>query len=301
MGIYESETQIKLQVTLGSQPDNYHENFWGSDFRWTSTLPIAWKNLESQDFSLKPVISTATMPDSDSQFASIASYWTTAIHLLGLGMGWTNIGEGLRLWSRQDYPMGAHPILDFLKRSYGRNLYSLELYFATKDREGIFWALNNLKPEPQGFKAGPTWESLDYDWKNTGYLERLGSRQRLFAESLLVGGVDPLHLEDHTVRSFNAEWLEPVDSYYSSDDNLRFLFVYPRYAGWATSLARNSELQEVGSQGLDSSLEVRVDIERLGSLGSFAFNRSTQRWFLYSKKYWSLGTQLESHEWGNPV
>jgi hypothetical protein len=204
--MYSDGDEQGLKFELGVSPilGVNHRFFWGDEFNWTSLLSVAWKNIENPGLAIRPIVSKKKSSNSSPQIYSSASYWSTAIHLLGLGMGWTNIGEGLRIWREADFRKDHHPILDFIWRSYGEDIYSLELYFATQQRWQIFNSLSEMgnRVSSETSQPGPNWRSLDYDWQNVGYLESLKSKSRNLAEQLLEGGIDPLHLERHIVESF---------------------------------------------------------------------------------------------------
>ena len=80
-----------LNWQLRTQTDESLEkyrNFWGDEFGWTALLPLAWTSYSAPGFSVKPVFSES---EDMADIYSAAAYWSAAIHLLGLGLGWTDI------------------------------------------------------------------------------------------------------------------------------------------------------------------------------------------------------------------
>jgi hypothetical protein len=62
-----------------------------------------------------------------SQNAAIA-IWSASIHLLGLGMGWSDIEKGLTEWETVDFATGYHPVLDTVRKLCGDDLASLAFH-----------------------------------------------------------------------------------------------------------------------------------------------------------------------------
>lgn len=302
--MYSDSNEKGLKFELGVAPtvDSDHRGFWGDEFNWTSLLRIAWKNIETPGISIRPILASKSPSNPGPDVYSAASYWSAAIHLLGLGMGWTNIGEGLRLWRETGYRKGQHPILDFIARSYGTDVYSLELYFAAEPRWGLFRSLSEMgeRGTNPNSEPGPKWQSLDYDWKNVGYLESLKAKSRKLAKQLLDGGSDALHLERHVVESFMPQGLEYSGRQLTQLSEFKFHLSYACYAGWAHNLSRETKLSELFRSENITKIEIRVEINSLGELGSFAFDTESGRWFMFSNSYGAHSLQQDSHRWGNP-
>lgn len=296
-----NENELKFEIGIFQADPQQHWDFWGDDFNWTALLPVVWRNIESPGLSVRPVLPKKSEGNSDLEAFTAASYWSAAIHLLGLGLGWTNIGEGLRHWRESGYRQHQHPILDFVEKSYGKDIYSLELYFATEARWGIAESLVNMSDLALRPNAGPTWMSLDYDWRNVGYLKSLNAKSRRLAEKLLEGGTDPLHLEPHVTDSFRQRDLENTSQRVTHLGESKFLVKYSRYAGWAHNLAREIDLKSMFRSGLDLETEVRVELENFGPLGRFCYSNESGRWFLYSDRYGAPSLQIDAHRWGNPL
>jgi hypothetical protein len=143
--------------------------------------------------------------------------------------------------------------------------------------------------------------SLDYDWRNVGYMKSLNAKSRRLAERLLEGGTDPLHLEPHVTESFRQRDLENTSQRVTQLGESKFLVKYSRYAGWAHSLAREIDLKSMFRNGFNWETEVRVELENFGPLGRFCYSNESGRWFLYSDKYGAPSLQIDAHRWGNPL
>ena len=113
-------------------PDMDYMGFWGDQYEWTALLPVAWKMI--------PTNNRLIHPSGDHQAA--CCWWNTALHLLGLGMGWTNIATGLQNWRRLDYPTN-HPILQLVFDSYGESIEALEAFLMMKPQRNLAFS-NNL-------------------------------------------------------------------------------------------------------------------------------------------------------------
>ncbi len=273
-----------------------HKNFWGDEYNWTALLPIAWKSFEARDFSIKPDKSGRS---SELRNYQAASYWATAIHLLGLGMGWTQIGHGLRTWRENNYITESHPILDFIWRSYGEDIRALEVYFGVSERYLIFGALSRMSDSPM-VSTDPVRPMQDYSGWEREYTSESNTESPL-AQALLSGG-DALHLESHVVDSFT-----PNDMGYYFRPQVRnfkspyvFDLEFGNYGGWGLLLSQVDELKKFSEDGFREDLEVNVYIRSLGFIGRFMHHNNSGRWFLYSDDFGAPSLQWSSHMWGNP-
>ena len=74
----------------------WYQDFWGDQYRWTSLLPLAWKMIDYPWFEFPKTINESPSDNEVSHDAAAAT-WNAALHLLGLGMGWSDIGRINRL------------------------------------------------------------------------------------------------------------------------------------------------------------------------------------------------------------
>lgn len=284
--------QLRTQTDLSLEKYN---NFWGDEFGWTALLPIAWASYSAPGFSIKPVFEASE--DMEETY-SAASYWSAAVHLLGLGMGWTDIGGGLRQWRDKDYQDGNHPILDFIKRSYGEDIRALEVWFGVHQRHRLQETLYELARKPMEMMEEPADFSLYMQWE-IDYVDV--ARERRTLPSRLLDGGDALHLEDHLVNSIRGEDGRGAEPWINkrNGDNANNVTFY-RYGGWAFELAHMSELRPRNNDVHVMDQAVKVEIENIGYLGDFVLHPSSNRWFVFSHTYGVPSLQWEAHYWGNP-
>jgi hypothetical protein len=284
--------QLRTQTDLSLEE---YRNFWGDEFGWTALLPLAWTSYSAPGFSVKPVISES---EDLADIYSAASYWSAAIHLLGLGVGWTDIGEGLRKWRDKDYPDQYHPILDFIKRNYGQDIRALEVWFGVGQRYRLQETLSQLAHKPMELMEEPADFSRYTQWE-IDYVD-VPKHEKTLASRLLDGG-DALHLEDHVVESIQSRdgpGAEPWINKRRSENSKAVTFY--RYGGWAFDLAELSELRPNDGDVHRMDQAVQVDIENIGKLGDFVLHPDSNRWFVFSHTYGVPSLQWESHRWGNP-
>ena len=277
---------------------NRYRDYWGDEYGWTALVPIAWKSFELPGFSIRPKLSKAS---GEKSTYKAASYWTMPIHLLGLGMGWTDIGHGLRVWREGRYQLDHHPILDFLWRSYGEDIRALEVYFGAGERWDIYSALRGMKSEDKGEEPfrneGPPYR----EWADE--YERLASSPKpSLTAKLFWGGTDPLHIERHVVDSFKPESSNPGRARVRElGDGIRFKVTYDTYAGWAHRLAHQAEFRQFSEDGFREDLEIQVELDRFGYLGRFMHHNESGRYFYYSDSHGAPSLQWDAHRWGNPT
>lgn len=269
-----------------------YKNFWGDEFRWTALLPFAWKLIDNHWLEFPDL----ALYDSDEEtaFNSAISIWSAAIHLLGLGMGWSDIEKGLAEWETLDFATGYHPVLDLVKKLCGDELDLLE--FHIRQNRGIYgWVFSQIDeaPEKVNLERNPRSDPDEIqDWAaDMAPLGRL----------LLHGGSDPLHLSPHFRDSVIG------DDEFSRDFKLdrlrgdRYVLRLPRYAKWPLQL-KNCGAQERNEIGEFLYESVDVQIENLGSIGLFVGGggQYDRRRFRYSETYKEIkaGSQYISHYWG---
>jgi hypothetical protein len=282
------------------------ETAWGEQYEWTSMLPVAWKLVGTSDTRIRPSSSTSKRDPS---------WWFTPLHLLGLGLGWTDIGKGLYEWQRQGYPKGAHPILDLVFNTWGQSIAALEIWL-----RGSMWTgelekpLSDLRDEPfESFKLSPIPETEKDELfeEEISRLKRLdlSGRRISLAKNLLSGGYDPLHLSVHFPGSVwpnqDPNHLAFVTDEYSEGDNDAYAInpeeylweaYFDRYAGFHVQLNVLAAGMMTG-EVFSGKEKVRVHIKNFGYLGEFMRHEKTRRWFLF---YESEDVRFDdAHLWGN--
>lgn len=284
----------EFHTEAGLSLDRYMD-YWGDEFGWTALLPLAWTSYSAPGFSITPKFNANE--DIENTYLA-ASYWSAAVHLLALGMGWTDIGEGLRRWRENEYPSDHHPILDFVKSVYGEDIRALEVWFGMIQRYRLREILTDLSGKSLGLMEEPIDYSRYLQWEEE-YVDLPGERRSLTQR--LLNGSDPLHLEDHVASSIQGSgnlganpWISTGNS--SSSKTVTFY----RYGGWAVELSKLAELRPDDSSVHAIDQAVSVDIEKIGRLGDFVLHPGSNRWFVFSHTFGVPSLQWDSHLWGNP-
>lgn len=258
-------------------PDMDYMGFWGDQYEWTALLPVAWKMI--------PTNNRLIPPSGDHQAA--CCWWNTALHLLGLGMGWTNIATGLQNWRRLDYPTN-HPILRLVFDSYGESIEALEAFLVMKPQINLEFSNNLNFGHRYLVEEFLVIRFEDFDISTPErYLEQAKIRHRFdkrwrLAENLLLGGTDPCHLSDHFPfgNGLNEGIIYEAKHY----EEPEFIFEFgPRigiridsYQDFPYHLNR---VREAFNSDMSSNLIISVFINSLGHLGDFAYAPETNRWF----------------------
>jgi len=299
VGEYNSAPDLawKLKTRTNQSLDRYRY-YWGDEYGWTALLPMAWKSFELPGFSIHPYLTKA---GGEKNAYKACSYWTMPIHLLGLGMGWTDIGHGLRVWRESRYQLDHHPILDFIWRSYGEDIRALEVYFGATNRWEIYSALRSMSSVDNLREPSSSEESVYREWKQE--YERFDSSDKPRLTTMLHwGGTDPLHLETHVADSIRAA--DPLPGRATIKEfggGIRFKVTYDCYAGWAHRLADQEEFRQFSEDGFREDLEIQVELRDFGYLGRFMHHNESGRYFYYSDSHGAPSLQWDAHRWGNPT
>lgn len=283
-------------------PGMSYRDFWGDEYLWTALLPMAWK-LCSTNGRLKP-------PGEDFQKA--VSWWSVPIHLLGLGMGWTNIALGIQQWRHQKFP-DDNPILRFIKDSYGTSIEALEAFLVTRDSFN-YEIVETLKLH--GYQEFSVDDNLTVDQysdlelgDDKWYLEtasrsyEFGPRWNM-AKFLLNNDGDPLHLSMHTLNSLAFDET-PIHDESELDDpkvlfqtKVRIGVEIPAYKGFPYRL-----IEAMGMHGEehDQSPIVSLFIKSLGHIGDFQHSPVTGRFFMVGDQDTRMSDPHQLHLLGNSV
>ena len=272
----------------------WYQDFWGDQYRWTSLLPFAWKMIDYPWFEF-PKTLTESPSDNEVSHDAAAATWNAALHLLGLGMGWSDIGKGLTEWETLGFSSGHHPVLDMVIKLCGEDIESLIMHVG-KNFGSYLQVFSSIDESPskmsQNFVMHP---ELDSMMRNSSNKENLSYR-------LLFGGYDPLHLTVHFKNSVigRSQFSRNYRLEQLNDD--RYILHLPRYAAWALQL-KNCGASSVNELDEVSYGTVEVQIENLGSLGVFVGGGGghlDRRWFRHSETYKEIrpGSQYASHSWG---
>ena len=292
--------EVNWSVRL-SNLDSHSQEYrmaWNDDYLWNSMLPLAWPCIDSVGISIRPRYQRfgSAVPHENA-----VAQWSMAIHLLGLGLGWTDIGKGLRTWAAHSFGEGFHPILDFLARNFGPEMQALEIYFGVNPRYQLLEVLESFKSiDSKGATGSHSYVFADeYAYRAEQYLQRSDPTSKSIGQHLLNGG-DALHLESHCSNSFLGN--QNGGSFMGLDDRKehgQFVSIWtPWYGGWAYRLAMTSQNWKTDDLLGPESKFVNIDVEGIGSLGTYIWHPTTKRWFRYTKHYRGF-QQTEAHEWGN--
>ena len=272
----------------------WYQDFWGDQYRWTSLLPLAWKMIDYPWFEFPKTINESPSDNEVSHDAAAAT-WNAALHLLGLGMGWSDIGKGLTEWETLDFSTGHHPVLDMVKKLCGEDIDSMITHVGENSSSyaEVFSSIDEYPAKiNQNFN---THVEPDLIIRNLSNKESLSYR-------LLFGGYDPLHLTVHFKNSVigRSQFSRNYRLEQLTDD--RYILHLPRYANWALQL-KNCGASSVNELDEVSYGTVEVQIENLGSLGVFVGGGGghlDRRWFRHSETYKEIrpGSQYASHSWG---
>ena len=247
--------------------------FWGDEQNWSGLLAYVWRNFDDPNQCLDP-------PGEDvyARVIQQRQLWTAATHLILVGLGWNDPCAGLRKWRESSYETGLHPILDFLWRTFGDRIEALEIYFGLQTRWDTLLALPSRKAEGSSWLTRLEDRSAEYEDRRGRWIE--ASPPGSLGRELFTGGTDPLHLARHVAASLEPARLatDYVPDMQPVGNGNQFLMRHDRYAGWLHVLYDSVAMASLDHGGQVPIREVLVHIHRLGFIGVFRFDESTERW-----------------------
>jgi hypothetical protein len=282
------------------------ERFWGEQYEWTSMLPTAWKLIDSGDVRIKAPSAAECEP----------SWWNTPLHLLGLGLGWTDIAKGIDAWERTGFRTEGQPLLNFVYNTWGPSIAALGLWLriygqgvveplvALRDRNFVSRPLGNIRAKEVQMMQDEVIELM----RNYGH----DGKRLALAEKIIEfdGGYDNFHLSLHFEGSIwpNEEGdLRSREVEDFLDDDVECYELYPeeywfeahleRYAGFHVQLNAIAA-GFTGESVFNGKETVRVFIKNFGYLGNFTRHPETQRWYLNNLED-SEYSAADVHMWGN--
>lgn len=272
------------------------EDFWGAQYEWSSMLPIAWKLTTSTQLRVKP---------SRADSARDPGWWFTPLHLLGLGLGWTDIGKGLYEWERQGFPRN-HRVLDFVFNTWGHSLTALQYWLrgshmATEIEDSLS-DLRDRRVETHRLAPLP-YDDIEAAFSSaTARLEQAGvaARPLALANKLLFGGSDPYHLSGHFAASV---WPDDerdeyeADAYALNPDEYIYVAKLDKYAGFHVHLNMLAA-GLINGEVFNGKETIQVYLNEFGYLGTFKRHEQTRRWYLIEEARDGYSTD-EVHLWGN--
>ena len=272
-------------------------DFWGDEYAWASLLPAAWSAIDTPYLHGTVVPQSVYVdrgPGSGEDWFHRASTWTSILHLLIVGMGWTDLSTGLKRWSSHDFGPGHHPVLDLVRtmcekhdlrvlEHFLRPLHNNDLMFEISARLG-----NPARPRPE---IRPSHENSD----EAEIAETLGLASAL-GRSLVVGGSDPLHVTMHVQHWLQrTEWSR--DAKISEVSKGRYVVLANTYLAGIGVLARSELTRLDDPEDHHTEAWAEIQVAGLGSLGNY-FGVTGRRWFRVSESYGNMAAQFSSHEWG---
>lgn len=283
------------------------ERFWGEQYEWTSMLPTAWKLIDSGDLRIKaPSRVQGCEP----------SWWNTPLHLLGLGLGWTDIAKGLETWESTGFQTEEQPLLHFVYSTWGPSIAALGLWLRISGGDVVSPLVElrnkNYVARPLGNIRAKEVEMMRDEvvdlMRNYGH----DGKRLALAEKLIQfeGGYDMFHLGLHFAGSIWPN--EPGDLSSREvedflDDDIECYELYPeeywfeahleRYAGFHVQLNAIAA-GFTGGAVFNGKETVRVFIKNFGYLGNFTRHPQTQRWYLNNQGDFDLSA-ADVHMWGN--
>ena len=271
-----------------------YQNIWGDEPRWTSMLTYGWSTCRQP--CLAPVVQIDTDAEGTVQITDQnIGLFTLLLHLLGLGMGWTDIASGLRSWRASHYRPNQHVILDYAIATAGaEGLTALEafcgqhLYSQMGDALGLLRAFPN-NSQPFGF-------SNEIERASRELAEQLTSSEDMNIE------YDSLHLTSHvadSIKGIFGDFKIPRYQVTELRPDRHYRLHIDAYGGWAFALAQAMEGRPHEGGLPPDDAEVDVFVNPIGYIGSFMKGHESDRWFLTTSDR-DLHSQLESHRWGNP-
>ena len=239
------------------------QNLFGEQAEWGFSIPWMCQVLAAPR-SLRPML-RAPQP-GDHIGSGVLAYWSSLLHLLVYGFGWSNPGRGLRWWYDAGKPIDD-PKLALLSEVWDAD-GQLEWFAAWLWTTGACSYLLR----PIGFTDEKRVE-VDPDWLE-GVEGRIATSR---TPSPHGGGSDPLHLTAHIdgplqrrMRGRSQLLLHPSGARTAG-------FMVDSMTGWYRALAEDAAVLPGDDAG--RSWDVEVVVRPVGWLGTFRRSRSTGLWY----------------------
>lgn len=285
---------VEFKLTERDYPNlaDYRET-WGDEPRWTSMLLYGWKTCTQPSLAPRVAVDRDVNGKVAITDANIGLF-SLALHLLALGVGWTDIAKGLRTWRLDGFQPGRHPILDYLMAAMGTEaLTALEVFCGVHDNTQMHDALRRLVHYPRQ----PDSSASELD--TTRMYEAM--RTAMSREGKLTLDQDSLHLTAHFADSLlgpNVDFDLPRFHLQEFRPKHSFRLLISAYRSWAFALAAEPSLRPAHDDGLQSlDYEVEVHVYPIGYIGHFLRSHDTNRWFMTSFEL-NLKEQFAVHRWG---
>jgi hypothetical protein len=273
-------------------------DFWGDEYAWTNRLPVAWSVIDSPYLHDTVVPQTAYIdggPNADKYWYHRASTWTSVLHLLIIGMGWTNITAGLRSWRAEHYRLGHHPVLDLIATMCSKSdLQALEHFLHPWHNNELMFRISVLLDDT--YQRRPEIRPEDERRDEAAIADNLACASLLGRSLFSGGGTDPLHVVMHV-----QQWMERTERAREAKiqkiSEGRYRVVATSYAAGIGALARSDLTRLDDPDDHHTEAEAELVVEGLGSLGHY-FGVTGKRWFRVSESYINIAAQFNSASWG---
>lgn len=216
--------------------------------------------------------------DKVTGLSDACAFWETALYLLGVLLGWSDVGLGLKRLYEGKRPAVESPYLDLVEHVWNdRSQLDLFAMWAWQRNVRVkptqTWpACQDSERRPDAFRDG--------DWY-AGFLRRYPDYGMPYDHDPYHGGSNPLHL-GHALGAFDQA--PRADFLRSSPSDGRAALLLDAARGWATALDKT----DVPALG-DRSWHVDVVVRPLGWLGTFRRSRVTGRWYVGKHSVHMLG------------
>ena len=254
--------------------------FFGDEYKWTALVPLAWSSLPLPG-------SRINEPKIASDLSTkLTSWWNMPLHLLAFGLGWTNLGQGLKRWREDGYPV-ENDILRLVFNTFGPSIEALEFWLNTSPAPDLIYSnlyeLAHRRWQDVNFMRGEG-DPIEQQ-ERLQYQLNAGPRHRLMQRLVEGHDSDPLHLSGHFTASIGYEPVRPPKEHQvlrGQDSDFEILQL-DQYQGWMSVLA--TRFDTAGwLEGAIHYKRVRVDIAGLGTLGTYVYCGPTGRTFRLNER-----------------
>lgn len=239
------------------------QNLFGEQTEWGFSIPWMCQVLAAPR-SLRPMLQ-APRP-GDHLGSGALAYWSSLLHLLVYGFGWSNPGRGLRWWYDAGKPVDD-PKLALLSEVWDAD-GQLEWFAAWLWTTGACSYLLR----PVGFTDDKRVE-VDRDWLE-GVEGRIAASR---TPSPYGGGSDPLHLTAHIDGPLQRRMRGRSQLRLHPSGARTACFMVDSMTGWYRALAEDAAVLPGDDAG--RSWDVEVVVRPVGWLGTFRRSRSTGLWY----------------------
>jgi hypothetical protein len=248
--------------------------------QWNQAKGLVWPLLDLQGVTLK----APERIDDSPNF----SWWLALLDLLVFGAGWTNVAEDLTKWRRGGYQTNGSPVLEFVKNNWGESVCALEYHLYRHKYSLATITEYALRSRGQEVRS-PLPESILEDYDRSNVHNTLRFRDSSEGNWGLVSGLclgedrpgedfcesDCGHLASHFALVWHDKSIKELGPNDIMEVSKHFAIItLESYEGWYSKI---HEAKTSFERDLDSNYQINnisVNVERLGHLGRFVFNKA---------------------------